>query len=353
MNLASLRIISYRKRWRDSMKKSKSSFHAAIVAGRQWKSAVINCAYIAPFGRLAGELRKARKNKTIHVEDVIRITVRPDIFSKVVLAKCLVFRHFVSCSMATLKCFSIAGVKLWFWSNDRHPPHFHAFVKAFRERSTPATRLLIMNERQSADTLFTHLLDLQIRSPQRFYVADCSVSGETYYMAALLQRIASALKSNENADLILDARLEDGILHVISPDFTRLNVPIAKIPEFKNVESSKIQAFEIDEDGSFIYWPELDVHLGWAQLQQMVNPEAALKASQKSREFNKRHGRAVQKVREQAGLKPGGISGISGKQLQRIENGECRLPSNAIEVLSRSHKLAPNEYMKRLAEALD
>jgi hypothetical protein len=228
-----------------------------------------------------------------------------------------------------------------------------AFVKAFREHSTPATRLLIMNERQSADTLFTHLLNLQIRSPQRFYLADCSVSGEMYYMAALLQRIASALKSNENDDLILDARLEAGVLHVISPNFNRLDVPITKIPEFKNADASKLQAFEIDEDGSFIYWPEFDLHLGWAQLQQLVNPQAALKASQKSQEFNKRYGRAVQKVREQAGLEPSGISGISGKQLQRIENGECRLTSNAIEVLSQAHKLAPNEYMKRLAEALD
>jgi len=30
--------------------------------------------------------------------------------------------------MAELKCFSIAGVKLWFWSNDHEPPHFHAKV---------------------------------------------------------------------------------------------------------------------------------------------------------------------------------------------------------------------------------
>jgi hypothetical protein len=30
--------------------------------------------------------------------------------------------------MANVKCFSIAGVKLWFWSNDHHPPHFHAKI---------------------------------------------------------------------------------------------------------------------------------------------------------------------------------------------------------------------------------
>jgi hypothetical protein len=28
--------------------------------------------------------------------------------------------------MAILECFSISGLKLWFWSNDHNPPHFHA-----------------------------------------------------------------------------------------------------------------------------------------------------------------------------------------------------------------------------------
>ena len=28
--------------------------------------------------------------------------------------------------MAKLRCFSIGGMDLWFWSNDHEPPHFHA-----------------------------------------------------------------------------------------------------------------------------------------------------------------------------------------------------------------------------------
>ncbi len=28
--------------------------------------------------------------------------------------------------MANLECFAIDGVRLWFWSNDHNPPHFHA-----------------------------------------------------------------------------------------------------------------------------------------------------------------------------------------------------------------------------------
>jgi len=305
--------------------------------------------------------------------------------------------------MAILKSFAIAGLKLWFhsvmktnieyipygeirsrlkkvgwrtlrrhsrisgsWVRTRKLPRRvfvsfsqdldQSFVEMFRAKPAPDTRLLILNEGASTDRLLSRMVDLQIRSPERFYVIDAAAgSGNHHHVAvveSLLKRLTSAFAADDKQERILDARIEDGVLHLVSPNFNRLDVPITKIPEFTKADPSKIQAFQIDEDGSLIYWPKLDVHLGWAQLQQLVNPEAALKAFQKSRAFNKRYGRAVQKVREQAGLKRDEVSGISEKQLRRIENGECRLTSNALEVLSQAHKLAPNEYMKKLAEAL-
>jgi hypothetical protein len=230
------------------------------------------------------------------------------------------------------------------------------FVEVFRKRATPDTRLLIFNEGTSTDRLISRIVDLQIRTQQRFYVIDTAVgSGQTdhtVFIQSLLNRLSSALKTDDSHERVFDARIEDGVLHVVSPDFNRLEVPMAKIPALANVDPSKVQAFEIDEDGSFIYWPQLDAHLGWAQLQQLVNPEAALKAFQKSHAFNRRYGEAARIVREQAGLERSEIPGMSEKQLRRIENGECRLTSNAIEVLSQALKLAPNDYMQKLAEAL-
>jgi hypothetical protein len=57
-----------------------------------------------------------------------------------------------------------------------------------------------------------------------------------------------------------------------------------------NAKKETVEHFEIDEDGSYIYWPDLDLHLGWEQLQQIVDPVAAQKAKQKSHEFNVRYG---------------------------------------------------------------
>ncbi len=226
------------------------------------------------------------------------------------------------------------------------------FVHLFHQHSTPETRLLIMNERPSSDTIFTRLLDLRIRSPKRLYVADYFGTGKSNYLGALLQRLTSALKAGDYADRILDARIEDSILRVVSPEFKRLDVPIAAIPSLAGKDSTTLDEFEIDEDGSFIYWPNSDVHVGWEQLRQIADPQAARKALHKCQQFNVRYGKAVRKVREGAELKPSDIMGLSQKQLGRIEQGECRLTSHALESLSRSHGLKPNEYLEKLAKVL-
>jgi Domain of unknown function (DUF4160) len=49
-----------------------------------------------------------------------------DIFMRVGVAKCPKRGHFDLWRMAKLTCFAIAGMRLWFYSNDHEPPHFHA-----------------------------------------------------------------------------------------------------------------------------------------------------------------------------------------------------------------------------------
>lgn len=232
-----------------------------------------------------------------------------------------------------------------------------SFVKMFREKATQETRLLIFNEGSSTDRLMSRLVDLQIRTPQRFYVFDTAFGhGKSDFtmtsVYSIFKRLTPIHEGQDNHERILDVKIDDDILHVTSSSFNRLDIPIRLIAKFRNQEPSEIREFEIDDDGFYVYWPKLDVHLGWAQLNQLINPEAALKASQKSQTFNKRYGRAVQKKREQEGLKADNISGLSEKQLRRIERGECRLTSNAIEALAKAHKLTPNEYMGKLSEAL-
>jgi|GEM_PF-1155730 Protein of unknown function (DUF2442) len=229
------------------------------------------------------------------------------------------------------------------------------FVEAFREKAAPHTKLLLLNDSLSNDRLLSRMVDLQIRSAERFYVVEAKFvrSDETKWeqlLRSFLERLSAAVESEGGR--IFDAILEDGILRVVSPDFQRLEVPISKIEELANVGKKVLEHFEIDDDGAYVYWPDLDLHLGWEQLLQVVDPESVRKAQQKSRAFNERYGAAIRTIREEKGLGITEIPGLSGKQLRRIERGECRLTSSAAKELAKAHEMTPNEYLQKVAEAL-
>lgn len=229
------------------------------------------------------------------------------------------------------------------------------FVETFREKAAPQTKLLLLNDSRFTDRILSYIIDLQIRSSERFYLVESksAQSDERKWeelLRSFLGRLSAALESN--IARIFDARIEDGVLRIVSPDFRRMDVPISKIEALSKADKTVVEHFEIDNDGSYIYWPDLDLHLGWEQLLQTVDPEAARKAKQKSGEFNKRYGGAVRRIREQKGLAITGIPGLSDKQLRRIERGECRLTSNAAKKLATAHGMMLNEYLQKLADAL-
>lgn len=230
------------------------------------------------------------------------------------------------------------------------------FAQIFQKKATSRTRLLVLNDRLGSDRLLSRLVELQIRSPNRFYVAEAkSGAAHTNWderLQALLGRLTAGVETGDRQHRIFDARVEGEILHVISPDFTRMEIPLAEIPAMGGADQTAVENFEIDEDGSYLYWPDLDLYLGWEQLQQVIDPAAVQRARQKSRDFNTRYGAAVRKVREEKGLAVTGVPGLSDKQLRRIESGACRLTSAAAGKLASAHGLDANEYLQTLATAL-
>jgi hypothetical protein len=168
----------------------------------------------------------------------------------------------------------------------------------------------------------------------------------------VLERLGNALASPSNVETILDAWWEGDNFVVMSSRFETLKVPLEKLTCFPVKKAEITKNFEIDPDGDYIYWPDLDVHLGWEQFLQITNPQAKLKAQQKSLDFNKRYGEAIKKLRVKKGLNQSDIEGLDQRQIRRIEKGECRATYTAIEKLAKAHGVSTSEYMAQLADLL-
>lgn len=191
----------------------------------------------------------------------------------------------------------------------------------------------------------------KIRSESRFHAIKIDNLQPSNF-AHLLRRICFACGKNEARGSIIDAYLTGEVFHVLGPKHRILHVPVDKLPPLKDLSREVLRAFEVDPDGSFVHWPGPDIHLGWTQFLQAINPEELRKARQQTEGFNSRYGAAIRKLRVKAGIPQSRVEGLTERQVRRIEQGECRATSAALKALAAAHGLDANHYMDQIAKAM-
>jgi hypothetical protein len=214
-----------------------------------------------------------------------------------------------------------------------------------------AFHLLFTEPATHPDQIAQWIRGTNIRSENRLQIVRVA-DLESPQVAKLLGRICSAFGSEGSRGSIVDAYLGSNVLSVRGPKQRLLHVPIASIPALRDQPRNVLRNFRIDPDGSFIHWPDLDVHLGWRQFLQAADPAELHKAQQRSADFNRRYGAAIRKIREEAGIAQAMVEGITERQLRRIEQGECRATVNALRELAKGHGLDVNAYMEKVAKAM-
>ncbi|MFN0196803.1 MAG: helix-turn-helix domain-containing protein [Planctomycetaceae bacterium] len=160
------------------------------------------------------------------------------------------------------------------------------------------------------------------------------------------------MTDSSSPQIIVDAWIENDKLVLLSPSFDRLEIPLEKLARFIGTNRTKWNSFEIDEDGSYLYWPHADVHLGWKQFMQIIDPTSALADMKKTAEFNKQYGAAIRSLREEQGLKQADIHGMTERQLRRVEHGEQAATKATLESLAFAHVKSLEEYLKMISQRL-
>jgi hypothetical protein len=216
---------------------------------------------------------------------------------------------------------------------------------AKKTRGTPNAKYLLFSEGMPIEALAPRLARLDIRDAKLFHLAH--ERGEEVF--GVIHRLLRGLSQTDDGTSIVDAWLEDQNLVVLSPFFERLTVPLHQLSKFLGTTHAAPSSFEIDDDGSFLYWERADVHLGWDQLLQLVDPAALMVAKAKTAEFNCRYGAAIRSLRDQAGLKQADIAGLTDRHLRRIEQGEQGITKTALEALASAHQMEVGQYMNELA----
>ncbi len=214
-----------------------------------------------------------------------------------------------------------------------------------------AFHLLFTDSGTHPDQIAQWMRTTKIRSENRLHVVRVN-DLEAPQVSQLLGRVCLALGRDDTRGSIIDAYLAGESIFVRGPKHRMLHVPVNSIRALSGQPRRVLRNFVIDPDGSFIHWPDIDVHLGWNQFLQAVDPEALRRAQQRTEGYNQRYGAAIRELREEAGLTQSRIEGLTERQLRRIEQGECRATRTALTTLARAHGLDTNTYLERLAKAL-
>lgn len=220
---------------------------------------------------------------------------------------------------------------------------------ARQTKGAAGARYLLFPEEMPVEALASRLSLLDIRNDHRLHVARQQESEQIFQ---IIFRLLSGVSRTNGSMPIVDAWMENDDLVVLLPTFERLAVPMAKLKNLLGEDSMKLKMFEIDEDGSFLYWRHADVHLGWEQLLQLIDPQAALAAKQKTAAFNRRYGAAIRRFRQERGISQTEIGGLTDRHLRRIEQGQLAATKASLDALSAAHGMKLSEYMQEIASRL-
>ena len=168
----------------------------------------------------------------------------------------------------------------------------------------------------------------------------------------VIKRIKSAWEWEAEEELIAFVSASVDSLVVVGCDLTIWEIPFKSIPSLAQVPESEKFNFEIDEDGSYVYWNCVDLYVDLEDFKAAVDLEFKEKLLIENLEYSKSFGKAISAVRKAHKLTQKEINGISDRHLRRIENEGQQPTLKVLKKLALSHGLDLEDYLAEVNEAL-
>lgn len=163
-------------------------------------------------------------------------------------------------------------------------------------------------------------------------------------------RILTAWKYGQEHKLIADAAVFGDSLFVLDCAMDTYELPFDALTALKSIPKDQRDHFVVSEEGSHISWPRQDVDIDLESIKVALCPEEAEKSRAKAMLHDQWLGEAIERLRKSMKLKQSEISGLSDRQVRRIETGEQHASVESLEHLAKAHKMNLNNYLSKLGE---
>lgn len=168
---------------------------------------------------------------------------------------------------------------------------------------------------------------------------------------SVVKRLVIALQRPAPWEGILDAYvLEDSLVAVLG-DMSVREFPIRRLPRVRRFEPTVVRRFEIDSAGSYLYWPDRDVHMGPSQMLQAVDPMFLSDVEIRRYEMEN-VSQALQDMRSDRQLKQTEIPGLSERHVRRLEKETVRLTVEAATKFASAFAMTLSEFLDELSRRI-
>ena len=165
------------------------------------------------------------------------------------------------------------------------------------------------------------------------------------------RRVLRAWSLGCPAELIATAQVTHDELCIVACDHSLLRVHFEEMAALREISSQHRPAFTISSEGSYLHWPEDDIHIDLDAVRCLKDDAWREKKERERLLYDRRFGEAVAALRKQRGIKQAEIHGLSERQIRRIERGE-RTKIDTLAIIARSHGLSLKEYLDEIADML-
>lgn len=167
----------------------------------------------------------------------------------------------------------------------------------------------------------------------------------------VIERIRSAWEMEAEDKLIATANVENSYLYVMNCGLRTWKIPFDSIPALEYISINERPNFEIDEDGSFLYWESADVHIDLEALQAAVDPELRNQLIFEKINYSESFCRAIAVIRKSRNLTQEDIPKVSSRHVRRIEKGS--IPKlETLKHFAEAHGLDLNSYLEEIARTM-
>ncbi len=189
--------------------------------------------------------------------------------------------------------------------------------------------------------------------PQMFDRANLRVMRNTlvHNGSDLPKRVINAWSMGAEEQLIADATVIGDRLLIFSCGMEKFEVPFLSMPALKCIPTDRRGSFLIADDGSYIYWESADIHLDLDAFRDAIDSTCKHKFEALKSTHDRFFGKAIASLRKKHKLRQSDITGLSERQVRRIELGEGT-KIDTLNLLAKAHNMELDDYLNAVASSI-